>query len=156
MPQGYKVVLKSSQYRIGGHTFIRPFETMVAEGSPELGLFQGCLAFELTPCMIPEGEPPVSSSEAVNLSGPSSMGGDSGGIPIENVPGISKKKAAILKKAGYITAEMILSENVSHEDLTSLDGIDSELADKIIEACSIAIGGEEGPSEEGPTEEVPS
>ena len=126
------ITMMGSKITMGGNTYEKGFTLLLPADDPNVPLFRQkpCFKFEdrfmsdrPTEAAIPEGHTLISE-----------------------VKGVSKKVAAALTKAGFTTAEMVLSDTVSREELLKVKGVGENSVDKVIDACETAVP-EEGDEE---------
>jgi hypothetical protein len=126
MARGFKITLVANRFVSLGLDLEKPFSTIMAADSPKLKIFKDNPAFkvesvEMHDVPVPAAEPEVP------------------GLKLESIEALDSKVVALLKEAGFITAEQILSEDVKFDDLTSIKGIGESTANKAIEICEQAL-----------------
>lgn len=117
--KGFNIELVASSYTTSGGTIVRPFKVQMTADDPNLWKYQS-RAFKMTPCMV-VGDPVIE------------------GTPLADVEGIPKKHKDALIAAGYTTAEKIMNEDVSEEELLAVKGIGEASLEVVLEACEKAL-----------------
>jgi len=146
MPSTYRVTLRSASFTKRGRTYSKGFTTLVTEGTPDYYFYKNS-AFKWEPATTfdlggenaalkppPPKEKPKPEPEPEPDDQPVE---ETTETPVERLVewGIPKKVVAGLKAAGLDTAEKILSDDVEFEELTAIDGVGENTANRIIDAC---------------------
>lgn len=118
--KGFNIELVASSYTIGSGTIVRPFKVQMRADDPNLWKYES-RAFKKTPCMV-VGDPVIEK-----------------GTLLVGVAGIPKKHKDALIAAGYTTAEKIMNDDVTEEDLLAVKGIGDASLEVVLEACEKAL-----------------
>lgn len=137
MPKGIEFTLTANKCSIKGQIYHKPFKIALPLGHPKIPSFKNHPAFSSKNIYIPEkfvAEPPPKPVEPKEPVEPIIEG-----TPLNTIEGMKPDWVEVLAKIGINTAEELLSDDFTHDDLTALHGIGDATADKIISLCEEAV-----------------
>lgn len=145
MGNAFRFTLLPESYTVAGQTFQKPtIITVMKENTEKVDFFSSIRAFKREDIYIPPSEPLEAPAQEEPKKITETL--------IGSVDGIDEKVADLLAKAGFDTAEKILSDDVEFDDLIAIKGIGENTANKVIDACQAALGIESEEGEEEPPE----